>query len=218
MLELVPALRAPRSIIVHELSDLAAIFTPEIAVAVCSRAPLEGVDAYLATVVLAEERVLRARVTSSLPDLEEVFPERPGFERARATMRGEIAFLAELYRDLFDADELGLRFTSTSRATCPRFHVDRIGVRMTCTYGGPGTEWIDDPHVDRAKLGHAAGGLPDDTSGILRPGAIVQRMKPFDVGLLKGEAWPGNEGRGAVHRSPLPPPETRRLLVTVDAL
>ncbi|MDC3958805.1 DUF1826 domain-containing protein [Polyangium jinanense] len=58
-----------------------------------------------------------------------------------------------------------------------------------------------------------------EESGLLRPGALVRRMKPGDVGFLKGKGFPGHERRGAVHRSP---PETGaeapRLLLTLDPL
>jgi hypothetical protein len=47
----------------------------------------------------------------------------------------------------------------------------------------------------------------------------VGRAEPFDLVLLKGCAWPGNEQRGAIHRSPMVPTEVRpRVLVTIDAL
>ncbi|WP_433927203.1 DUF1826 domain-containing protein [Sorangium cellulosum] len=46
--------------------------------------------------------------------------------------------------------------------------------------------------------------------------ARLQRMAPFDVGLLKGEVSPGNQDRGAVHRSP--PGTSPRVVVTLDAL
>jgi len=40
-------------------------------------------------------------------------------------------------------------------------------------------------------------------------------MAACDVGLFKGDVWPGNEGGGAVHRSPAAAP---RLLLTIDPL
>lgn len=53
----------------------------------------------------------------------------------------------------------------------------------------------------------------------MRPGAAVRRMKPGDVGLLKGKGFPGNEARGAVHRSPPgTSKDTPRLLLTLDPL
>jgi hypothetical protein len=78
------------------------------------------------------------------------------------------------------------------------------------------TEWLDHADVDRARIGHAAGGLPDTESGLIRSGAQIQQMRRFEVGLFKGEAWEGNLGRGAVHRSPAG--GARRVLLTLEAL
>jgi SAM-dependent methyltransferase len=92
---------------------------------------------------------------------------------------------------------------------CPGFHVDRVGIRLVCAYVGPGTEWLPEPQVDRVALGRREPG------GVLRLGAPA-RLAIGAVGLLKGEAWPGNEGRGAVHRSPPVAAGERRVLLTIE--
>jgi hypothetical protein len=100
---------------------------------------------------------------------------------------------------------------------CGRFHADRVGLRLICSYAGPGTEWLDEPDIDRSKLGPGLGGLPDEVTGLLLPGARVRRLERFAVGLLKGEHWPGNEGRGVVHRSPqIKGTELRRVLFRIE--
>ena len=38
-----------------------------------------------------------------------------------------------------------MRLVSTSAPMCPRFHTDHVGVRLICTYVGPGTEWLPFP-------------------------------------------------------------------------
>ena len=98
-----------------------------------------------------------------------------------------------------------------------RFHVDRVGVRMLVTYTGPGTQWLPHEHVDRRWLGSAGQDRPDEENGLMKSGAEVQQVNPFDVVLLKGEAWPGAERFGAVHRSPDPLGEPR-VLLRVDML
>jgi hypothetical protein len=127
----------------------------------------------------------------------------------RAGWVEDVRWLAELYRDLTEADELGLRLHASDRSMCPGFHVDRIGLRLVCTYAGPGTEWLQEPQVDRGALARRA------LAEVHRGGA-VERMVVGAIGLLKGESWPGNEGRGAVHRSPALPPGQRRVLLTID--
>ena len=46
--------------------------------------------------------------------------------------------LAELYVDLLGGDAVGLRLEVIECAMCPRFHVDHVGIRMLCTFCGPG--------------------------------------------------------------------------------
>jgi hypothetical protein len=44
-------------------------------------------------------------------------------------------------------------------------------------------------------------------------------MPAYAVGLMKGEAWDGNEGQGFVHRSPTPNAvKPKRLVLTLDML
>jgi len=111
----------------------------------------------------------------------------------------------DMYRCLFEPDAIGLRLHTLNGTMCPRFHVDRVPVRLLCTYQGPGTEWLPEPLVTRPK---AAGPLPDQA--ITTP--AVECLATGAVGLLKGEAWEGNEGRGVVHRSPAPSDQPRLVL------
>jgi len=89
-------------------------------------------------------------------------PDGPG----RNALADDIYQLSVLYHDLPGCSMAGLRLEVLHNAMCPRFHVDRTGIRMTCTYLGPGTEWIDDVQVDRTRLGRGANGLPDTQSGL----------------------------------------------------
>jgi hypothetical protein len=100
---------------------------------------------------------------------------------------------------------------------CPRFHVDSVTCRLVCTYGGIGTEWLEDAYVDRSKLGRASAGLKDEQSGLILDPDAISAMPAYAVGLLKGRTWEGNEQHGAVHRSPqVHPALPRRLLLTLD--
>ncbi|AKT38986.1 DUF1826 domain-containing protein [Chondromyces crocatus] len=111
-----------------------------------------------------------------------------------------------------------MRLDRVTTAMCPRLHVDRVTARIVVTYVGAGTEYVPSEHVDRRWLGHAACGAPDAESGLLLPGASVRCCAAGDVILLKGEAWPGHEGRGAVHRSPDCSARSPRLVMTLDPL
>jgi hypothetical protein len=130
----------------------------------------------------------------------------------------DVMFWAGVIADLTGAVMIGIRLARHDAAMCPRFHVDRVLVRLCTTYCGSGTEYLADADADRGRLGFAAGGQPDETSGLLREGATIRRASTGAVVVLKGEAWSGNEGRGAIHRSPATSSDAPRLILTLDAL
>ena len=137
--------------------------------------------------------------------------------RAASAWRDDVLSICELFADCIEAAAAMVVLEEPSEPTCPRFHVDRVGIRMLVTYSGPGTEWLEESDVDRRWLGAAGHGLPDDQNGVLRDGAEIRSIAPFSVALFKGEAWPGAERRGVVHRSP-DPRGAPRVLLRVDAL
>lgn len=118
--------------------------------------------------------------------------------------------LVDMYRVLFEPDAVGLRLHVLQGTMCPRFHVDRVPVRLLCSYQGVGTEWLPEEKVIRPKR---SGPLPDQSVGA----SDTKRLPTGAVGLLKGEAWVGNEGRGLVHRSP-EPGDWPRLVLALDWL
>jgi hypothetical protein len=85
---------------------------------------------------------------------------------------------------------------TTDDDDCRRYHVDRTHLRLLCTYRGPGTEWLTNDQVERLAQ---ASGAPNEE--IIRFGEPSQ-FEPFWVGILKGDAFPGNARHGLVHRSP----------------
>ena len=131
----------------------------------------------------------------------------------------DIKMLVSAFCELFGFHEVGLRLKTLDNAMCPRFHVDRVPVRMICSYGGIGTEWLPEYALNRAKLGLGGCGLQDSESGLIADLTAIRQMPAYAVGLMKGEHWEGNEGFGLVHRSPQPTAvQPRRLLLTLDFL
>jgi len=141
------------------------------------------------------------------------FPEGIG----RDALIEDYEWILGLFATVADTESIGVRLASTLERSCPRFHVDHVPLRLICTWQGPATEWLEHVDVDRRFLGRNHGGKPDELSGLLRPAAAVQQMAAFDIGLMKGEGWPGNEGAGLVHRSPMPR-ALARVMITLDAL
>ncbi|PVV11535.1 MAG: hypothetical protein B6D77_06740 [gamma proteobacterium symbiont of Ctena orbiculata] len=110
--------------------------------------------------------------------------------------RNDLRRLADLYFKLSNDRQVTLRLVTTDEDDCRRYHVDRTHLRLLCTYRGPGTEWLTNEQVDRLAQGT---GAPNEK--IIRFGE-PSRFEPFWVGILKGDAYPGNAGAGLVHRSP----------------
>jgi hypothetical protein len=129
----------------------------------------------------------------------------------------DVRFLSDLFAGITGVEALNVKLECFGGGLCERFHVDLVQLRLICSYGGPGTEWLEEAFVNRARLGPDAGGPADEESGLLLPGATVWRMDRFAVGLMKGERWPGNSGRGLVHRSPYgTTADVRRSLFKID--
>ncbi|UHD18496.1 DUF1826 domain-containing protein [Thiocapsa bogorovii] len=128
--------------------------------------------------------------------------------RTRRRLPGGARPRSALHASRIGCQAIGLRIERLERAMCPRWHVDRTGIRLLCTWRGPGTEWLDDPRIDpRGLLGSAA------------DAPATGQARPFDILLLKGSAWQGNAAGGAIHRSPqVAPGSDPRILVALDAL
>jgi hypothetical protein len=127
-----------------------------------------------------------------------------------APLREDLALLADMMACLFGVSGVGVRVTALEKPMCPRFHVDRIPVRLLCTYGGPGSQWLPAPSVPAGLL----------VPGVEQEGRFaadsVQQLSAGQVALFKGDTWRDNSGSGVVHRSPPVSPGQQRLLVTLD--
>ncbi len=139
-----------------------------------------------------------------------------GSSQTSLVLSEDIAFLVNIFCDLFELEQVGLRLTSLDHAMCPRFHVDNVPCRLITTYQGIATEWLPHDIADRSKLGTGNNGQPDENSGIFQNQEDIRYLNKGDVALLKGEAWAGNEGKGLIHRSPKLLNNSNRLILTID--
>jgi hypothetical protein len=190
------------------------IFDDDVTVCIWNRAPDPILATYLRKIAGPESWERRARVEVTSPEFEELLT---GFQADVGRVRWvtELTALVDLFATLTDARTVGLRITAADRATCPRFHCDQVGLRMLCCWVGEGTEWLTEEDVLRDAIGPRQSGV-GFAAGAVRPGGVVRQMRSFAVGAFKGDLWPGNEGRGAVHRSPQP--EGWRVFVSLDEL
>jgi hypothetical protein len=193
---------------VRELADLVEVFDPAVQVCVWQREMNPSISAYLTG--LERTGTLQAIETLSAegrPRLARL-PARPESAPGRDALIDDLSLLREIVCELLGCPAIGLRLARVARAMCPGWHIDRVGIRLVCTYQGPGTQWLDDQGVDRG----------DQSLDRMADGAFIQAA-PGQVVLLKGALWQGNEGLGAVHRSPeIPVGADARTVVTLDPL
>jgi hypothetical protein len=189
---------AAHTLITASPAALIGIFEPDVQLAIWQRPVDQAIADYLEASRLHLGSGLRRSLTAGeSPDLSDL-PAGPG----RDALAADMGNLAELLGDLLDCPRIGLRLEVIGKAMCPRLHVDRVGIRLLCTYRGPGTEWIADTGADRNKLGSGAAGLPDEVSGLFGADTRIESVAGFSVALLKGSLWQGNGERGVIHRSP----------------
>ena len=190
------------------------IFDDDVTICIWNRPPDPILANYLRHSVSSGSWERRARVEVTSPDFEQLLA---GFQPdvGRVRWMTELSALVDLFATLTDARAVGLRITATDRATCPRFHCDQVGLRLLCCWVGEGTEFLAEEDVIRDAIGSRPQSV-GFAAGPVRPGGVVRQMRSFAVGAFKGDLWPGNEGRGAVHRSPQP--EGWRVFVSLDEL
>ncbi|MGY6214572.1 DUF1826 domain-containing protein [Methylolobus aquaticus] len=213
---------APRTVHSKDPADLSRIYDPDVNLCIIERQPPPEVDRFVRGLLAQATPIEVARtIRFESFDGRDLLPEAlrdPG--AGGEAWRRDVIWLTALFCDLFEAESVGLRLRTLDRPMCPRFHTDFVPARLICAYGGPGTQWLPEDAVDRRRLGSRSGGLPDAESGLIRCNDAVEEVPPYAIALLKGERWEGNEGRGAVHRSPQhaagePVP---RLLLTLDLI
>ncbi len=207
------------SVLSQDFADLARIYEDSVNLCLIDRPLPIAIERFVQTALKAKTSLEISRaVDPSGYDFAELWPQAAGLPGYDAWI-ADVAWLSSAFCELFGLREAGLRVRTLDNAMCPRFHVDRVPARMICSYGGIGTEWLPEHALDRAKLGMGSCGLADTESGLISDHTAIRQMPAYAVGLMKGEHWQGNEGRGLVHRSPMPTAlQPRRLLLTLDML
>lgn len=140
------------------------------------------------------------------PALEALIAGLPG--PAPLDLFLDMLHLATIFTHILGAPRLRIRLEAIEGPGCRLWHADAVGLRLLCTYRGAGTEWLAMPGgAQAARLLNRAGD----------PGVPIQRLGTGDVALLKGEAFPGNQGAGCIHRAPPRHPKAPpRLLLCLD--
>lgn len=122
----------------------------------------------------------------------------------------DLARLVTLARAQAGEMPLVVRLDVVANDGCRLFHVDRLRTRWICSYRGRATQWLPDDAVDRAGLGR---GNNDHVRDWTRVGEFERHW----FAAMRGDLWPGAEGRGFVHRSPPACPAESRIVLAIDA-
>lgn len=195
------------------------IFEPSQQIAIVTRPEKAKIPSYLLQVShrLSVGYRLTIKQTEATPtelDRQLRLPDANGKEDLLA----DICLLVNLYADLMDCPSVGIRLEVLKHAMCPKFHIDRTGIRLLCTYLGPGTEWLEEAFSNRNAF--ASAHPTDDAfnqSLVLHPQGIRQAPEKALV-LLKGSLWQGNQHGGAIHRSPQIAETSTRVVLALDAI
>ncbi|WLD58350.1 DUF1826 domain-containing protein [Salinispirillum sp. LH 10-3-1] len=185
------------------------IFSPSVNLAVWQRQLSEPLKAGVKA-LLTERPSIRIQESGTVTELHQRLHQCLGTDSTWTPLLDDIALSLDMFQVLFDQDTIGLRLTGLDKAMCPRFHVDRVLVRGICTYAGPATEWLANEHIPAREQQSGPLLIPTDAD------QHIQHLPLGAFALMKGEAWPGNEGRGLVHRSPPCTSDDPRLLLTLD--
>jgi hypothetical protein len=136
---------------------------------------------------------------------------------ARRFLEDDITALARAFGAMLGRRHVHGQLAVLRHDACAKFHSDNVTVRLLCTYAGPGTEWIRNEDVVRHNLARTDVDLETANRSVLRVSDAIRRVAAGDVLLLKGEAFAGNRGSGAVHRSPpIAAQGLRRLVFKID--
>ncbi len=133
----------------------------------------------------------------------------------RDFLEADINALLSAFRQLVPKRSVRATLEVVTTDSCRKFHQDNVGLRMLCTYAGPGTLWIPQERLNAPlhEFRHI-GDIPRFNEAIAPEGAIEQATAG-DVVLLKGKRWAPLSA--AVHRAPpIQRDGLRRLLFKID--
>jgi len=137
-------------------------------------------------------------------------------EVARTQIEDDLARLLPRFAQWTRRDHVRVHLSQVRDDACRKFHVDFIGLRALITYVGQGTEWVESEHARREQVGRHDLSLDEANLAIVPDMTKVRFAREGDVLVLKGEAFEGNRGGGAIHRSPPCIPSQPRLVLRVD--
>jgi hypothetical protein len=200
---------------VRDAAALCAICQPDKNLAVWQRAIPSDVTQWLdqqATSRLPDDRILLDGSVGESALLERlVYSHKLQKCRQARWLISDIQHLVAVFRELSSYTQVSLRLDTIRNEGCRKFHTDKVGLRLLCTYRGNGTQWLPEVAVNRQALGVL------DNDAICLDADKIQQLGCGDVGIFKGDAFGHGHMAGIVHRSaPGATPRYSRLLLCLD--
>lgn len=109
--------------------------------------------------------------------------------------------LTNLFAQISGSPAVRLRLETVRGEDCAVFHEDAVGLRLLCTYRGPGTQWLEEENCRREELGLRGRSLAEANNAIVIDPSYIRPISTWSVALLKGRTYPGNPTGGVIHRS-----------------
>lgn len=136
-------------------------------------------------------------------------PLPPGVSPARlalgiAELERDVARVCSAYCASVGSPSAVFELSLLRRTLCSKLHVDHVPLRVMVTYFGAGTEVLSQGASDAVArlLAPGARFVGEAAKGVAMRASRRRTARECEVVLMKGERWPGNEGRAIVHRSP----------------
>ncbi len=211
-----PLAPRPSARLVDDPDGLDVIHRPEVNLCVWRRRLDPALAAWLARVRDTVDHAADVTLDGLFPDARALVKGLPAGPERDALQR-DVEAVARRYARVMGVARVDVSLASVARDMCRKFHADYIGVRLLCTYSGPGTEWVEEGDVRRGVAADPEQPVAEANRALVPDLSRVRSLGEGEVGLLKGHAYPGNEGRGVVHRSaPIEAAGLRRLVLKID--
>ncbi|MGC1480960.1 MAG: DUF1826 domain-containing protein [Chthoniobacterales bacterium] len=137
--------------------------------------------------------------------------------RAFEALALDVVRLSGVFAEVADVRHPRVRFARVEDDGCALFHADTLGLRLLCTYVGPGTQWLENTNVRRGQLGSLGRSATDANRAIVIDPSAIRSIPNWHVAVFKGRAWPGGADNALVHRSaPVRHRGEHRLRLCVD--
>ena len=211
---LLSAPKNAKQVVSQSWSERNSILRPDVNLFCWKRTGINEITSYLKSCV--NRKVQPVKFTTTIDDLPADLSQARSLWDPNHENQAD-AFWIDVYKLVSDF----LVFSDTNSGTvhlkiidndaCSKFHTDGYSLRLFTSYYGPGTEWLPEGATNRKGLGKS-------NELIVKDQQQIQRMKAFEVGILKGEI-PGQHHsvKGIVHRSPqITDTGEKRIILRID--